>query len=191
MTELRYRNEYMERKLVYCIQTMMERGVNIEWSPIMSEDEEKKFNQEENEESPAFGRDFQATKSYIDRNVGSQDERLKVYLNKLLKRCEKLESKCNFLQDLHEQSKVLAQQSNSKNSRLAKIAETDEKLRHECLKLNKLVTELQFANENIKSQLVEEQRRFEIQEKELAEICKIYGKKKEKRVNFLKKKTYK
>jgi len=184
MTELRYRNEYMEKKLVHCIETMMEKGVNIEWalSPVIND--EKKLNQEDDEENSVFGRDFRATKSFLDKNVGSKDERLKVYLNKVLKRCEQLESRCNFLQDLHEQSKVLAQQPTSKSPGLSKIAEVDEKLRQECSKLNKLVKELQHANEAIKSQLVEEHRKVEAQEKELKEICKIYGKKKSRKVRL-------
>ncbi len=167
----------MEKKLVHCIETMMEKGVNLDWSfgKLTSHEEEK---QAQEEDVNDFGKDFEATKIYLTRNPGTPEERLKTYLNKVLRRCEQLESKCRFMQDFQEQTKVLAHQPGLKPQLM--FEDKDFKLKEELLKSNKLLNEIQNANELLKSQMVEEQRKAEAQTKELQRICQIYIKKKQK-----------
>ena len=131
-----------------------------------------------------FGRDFNAVKAYTDRNVESQEEKLKIYLNKVLRRCERLESKCSYLEDLQEQTKVLAQQPGSKSlgTLIQKTGENEAQLSEELRKANLFIKELQTANEKAKSELVEEHKRMEAQTKELNELWKLYGKKRKPKV---------
>jgi len=181
MTELKSRNEYMERKLAYCLEVMMERGVSINWASVgmLTQAEDLKNMNRDDEDYLNFGRDFHAIKAYTDRNVESEAEKLKIYLNKVLKRCERLESKCSFLEDLREQTKVLAQQpgSNVVGALLHKRGENEAQLIEELRLANAFIKELQTANEKVKSELIEDHKRMEEQKKELGDLWKIYGKK--------------
>jgi len=182
MTELKSRNEYMERKLAYCLEVMMERGVNINWASVgmLTQPEDPKNMNRDEEDYLNFGRDFHAIKAYTDRNVESEAEKLKIYLNKVLKRCERLESKCSYLEDLREQTKVLAEQPGSKSigALLHKSGENEAQLIEELRSASAFIKELQTANEKMKSELIEEHKRMEEQQKELEDLWKIYGKKK-------------
>ena len=201
MTELRYRNEYLEKKMVHCLETMMERGVNFEWPPRNLESrggDNLKDNLDEKEDVE-FGRDFQATKVYIERSAETEGEKLKVYLNKVLRRCEKLESRCHFLQDLQEQTKVLSQQPTANPLSFRGLTEdissdnmaTFEanggvyRLQEGLKKANHLIKELQNANERVKLELMEEQNKREILDKEAIEIRKIYEKNEDKKVTVI------
>ncbi len=182
MTELKSRNEYMERKLAYCLEVMMERGVSINWASVgmLTQPEDLKSMNRDDEDYLNFGRDFHAIKAYTDRNVESEAEKLKIYLNKVLKRCERLESKCSFLEDLHEQTKVLAQQPGSKSigAILHQSGVNEAQLIEELKLANAFIKELQTANEKVKADLMEDHKRMEEQNKEVGDLWKIYGKKK-------------
>lgn len=185
LTELRYRNEYLEKKLAHCIEIMMERGVNFEWPPKGRDGDASQ--PREDREDNEFGKDFQATKMYIDRSVEAEDEKLKVYLNKVLRRCEKLESKCHFLEDLQEQTKILAQQPSAKGvggfvNRAGDIEEIHH-LKEELRRGAQYIKELEDTNGKIKSDLLEEQRRAQNFEKELVELSDVYNAKRKYQVS--------
>ena len=113
----------------------MRKGINLEWTGSERQGDVK---------ASSFGKDFAVTSYYLQMSNVPEDQKLQVYLEKMIRRNEELEAKNVFLSEIIEQNETIFKQHSSNHD--PSQVENNSENYYEAMKRRINDLELQIAN---------------------------------------------